>query len=348
MPIMTRGSRLLAAVAVIIAGVGPHAVAQETKGAPIVQRQVFAEHPTINVVNSIMRVKRDGLDGVLLVGSGNASMSCFVPDGGTASCVALKLTSVDAAQRVGSHAGDATSLLVHGLWGEPALALLGRNGEVAWRYDAKFTAMGHFAVLARQGGAEAVIAERNKGLLFFDAMTGKLRNTVQLAGQMTDVFRISGSDGHRYLMGLSGTGQVVVLTTAGDLVRATPNIGVFHAATSQGDNPVLFIAPKDTIYTLDEQLKRAGDWYAPQSGDLRISAVDCSVGPNGIVIALFIGSGSARGKTGLYVFGPDRRLLLTETSLYPNSGLLLLSSSEHSMAFLVGDRGRTWRYAITW
>jgi hypothetical protein len=31
-----------------------------------------------------------------------------------------------------------------------------------------------------------------------------------------------------------------------------------------------------------------------------------------------------------------------------NSGLLLLSSSEQSMAFLVGDRGRTWRYAVTW
>src|SRR2546425_560903 len=71
----------------------------------------FAEHPTINVVNTIMRVKRDGLDSVLIVGSGNASMSCFVPDGGTASCAALKLTSVDAAQLVGSHDGDATSLL---------------------------------------------------------------------------------------------------------------------------------------------------------------------------------------------------------------------------------------------
>src|SRR3989442_5009675 len=68
--------------------------------------------------------------------------------------------------------------------------------------------------------------------------------------------------------------------------------------------------------------------------------VDRSGGPNGIVMALFIGSGSARDKTGLYVFGPDRRLLHTETSLSPNSGLLLLSSSEHSVAFLVGDRGR--------
>jgi len=221
------------------------------------------------VVNTIMRVKRDGLDGVLIVGSGNASMSCFVPDGGTASCAALKLTSVDAAQLVGSHDGDATSLLVHGLWGEPALALLGRNGEVVWRYDAKFTAMGHFAVLAREGGTEAVIAERNKGLLFFDAITGKVRSTVQLTSQLTDVFRISGSDGHRYLMGLSGAGHVLVLTTAGELVRVTPNIGVFHAATSQGDNPVLFIAPRDTLYTLDEQLQRAGDWYAPQSADLR-------------------------------------------------------------------------------
>src|SRR4030095_1020769 len=109
MPIVTRGSRLLAAVTVVIAGVVPYVVAQGTKGAPTVQRGVFAEHPTINVVNTIMRVKRDGLDGVLIVGSGKASMSCFVPDGGTASCVALKLTSVDAAQRVGSHAGDATS-----------------------------------------------------------------------------------------------------------------------------------------------------------------------------------------------------------------------------------------------
>src|SRR5437867_12912776 len=86
MPISTRVSRLLAAIAALIAGVVPHAVAQETKGAPIVQREVFAEHPTINVVNTIMRVKRDGLAGVLIVGSGNASMSCFVPDGGTASC----------------------------------------------------------------------------------------------------------------------------------------------------------------------------------------------------------------------------------------------------------------------
>src|SRR5438093_3224840 len=243
MPISTRVSRLLAAIAALIAGVVPNAVAPETKGAPRVQREVFAEQPTINVVNTIMRVKRDGLDGVLIVGSGNASMSCFVPDGGTASCAALKLTSVDAAQLVGSHDGDATSLLVHGLWGEPALALLGRNGEVVWRYDAKFTAMGHFAVLAREGGTEAVIAERNKGLLFFDAITGKVRSTVQLTGQLTDVFRISGSDGHRYLMGLSGAGHVLVLTTAGELVRVTPNIGVFHAATSQGDNPVLFIAP---------------------------------------------------------------------------------------------------------
>src|SRR6058998_799444 len=133
MPISTRVSRLLAAIAALIAGVVPHAVAQETKGAPIVQREVFAEHPTINVVNTIMRVKRDGLDGVLIVGSGNASMSCFVPDGGTASCAALKLTSVDAAQLVGSHDGDATSLLVHGLWGNRPL--LSSTATARWSGD---------------------------------------------------------------------------------------------------------------------------------------------------------------------------------------------------------------------
>lgn len=327
-----------------IALVALAAVAQEPNGTPTIRREIFAEHSAIMVVHTIVRVKRGVQDGVLIVGSGEDSMSCFVPDGGTASCAPLKLTSVDAAQLVGSHDPGDASLLVHGLWGEPALARLDRNGNVAWRYDAKFAAMGHFAILARDG-PEAVIADRNKGLLFFDAMTGKLRRTVQLPGELSDVFAISGSDGHPYLMGLSGAGHVVVLTTTGEVARASPNIGVFHAATSQG---VLFIAPKDTLYTLDEQLKMAGGWYAPQSADLRISAVDRNDGPNGVVVALFIGSGSGRYKTSLYVFGPDRRLLHTESSLYPNSGLLLLSSSEHSVSFLVGDRGRTWRYTVTW
>jgi len=206
--------------------------------------------------------------------------------------------------------------------------------------------MGHFALLEADG-PEAVIAERKKGLLFFDAMTGKLRSTVQLPGDLKDLFAISGSDGHPYLMGLTGDGRVVLLTTAGKVLRVTPNLGVFHAAVSQGENPVLFIAPKDTLYTLDEHTK-AGEWYAPQSADLRISAVDQREGPTGAVVALFHGSGSTLYKTSLYVFGLDRRLLQTDSSLYPNSGLLLLSSSEHALSFLVGDRGRTWRYTVTW
>lgn len=330
-----------------VALVAVAAVAQEPNGTPTIRREVFAEHSAINVVNTIVRAKRGGQDGVLIVGAGaDVSMSCFVPDGGTASCAPLKLTSVDAAQPLGSRDAGDGSLLVQGLWGEPAIALLDRNGNVAWRYDAKFSAMGHFALLDADG-PEAVIAERKKGLLFFDATTGKLRSTVQLPGDLNDLFVISGSDGHPYLMGLTGDGRVVVLTTAGKVLRATPNIGVFHAAMSQGENPVLFIAPKDTLYTLDEHT-RAGGWYAPQSADLRISAVDRSEGPNGAVVAIFIGSGSTRDKTSLYVFGPDRRLLHTDSSLYPNSGLLLLSSSEHSLSFLVGDRGRTWRYTVTW
>lgn len=329
-----------------IALVALAAAAPKPNAAPTIQREIFAEHSAINVVNTIVRAKRGARDGVLIVGAGEASMSCFVPDGGSASCRPLKLTSVDAAQPVGSYDAGDPSLMVHGLWGEPALALLDRNGNVAWRYDAKFAAMGHFAILAHDGPV-AVIAERNK-LIFFDAMTGKLRSTVQMPGQLSHVFAISGSDGHRYLMGLSGAGHVVVLTTAGEIVRATPNIGVFHAATSNGENPVLFIAPKDTLYTLDEQLNKAGGWYAPQSAELHISAVDRSDERNEVAVALFIGSGRARRNTSLYVFGPNRRLLHTESSLYPNSGLLLLSSSEHSMSFLVGDRGRTWRYTVTW
>ncbi len=347
MAMSTGVSRHLAAVAVLAAGLVRCAVAQETKGPPTVRREVFLEHPAINVVNTIVHAKREGRDGVLIVGSGNASMSCFVPNDGSPSCAPLKVASVDAAQLVGSHETADASLLVHSLWGEPALALLDRNGDVAWRYDAKFAALGHFALLGGDG-REAVIAEDKKGLLFFDAITGKLRSTVPLRGTLGDVFAIAGSDGHRYLMGLSGAGHVVVLTTTGEVVRASPNIGVFHAATDPGDNPVLFIAPKDTIYTLDEQLRKAGEWYAPGSADLHISAVDRGDGANGGFVALFIGSGSARYTTGLYVFGPDRRLLHTETSLYPNSGLLLLSNSEHSLAFLVGDRGRTWRYAVAW
>jgi hypothetical protein len=349
----TRGLSIFTRTENPIAEAGPvrfvtQAIAVPTESAPTVRREVFAEHPTINVVYTIARMKRDGGDGVLIVGGGTSgSTSCFVPSGGGGSCTSLKLASVDAAQLIGSHDPGGPSLLVQGLWGEPAIALLDRNGNLAWRYDAKFTAMGHFAVLAGDG-PEAVIADRNKGLLFFNAMTGKLRSTVRLPGVLDGVFGISGSDGHPYLMGLTGAGQVVVLTTAGEVVRASPNIGVFHAAASPGDNPVLFIAPRDTLYTLDQQFETAGGWYAPQSADLHISAVDRTAGSNGVVVALFVGSGAARDKTGLYVFGPDRQLLLTESSLYRNSGLLLLSSSEHSMSFLVGDRGRTWRYTVTW
>jgi hypothetical protein len=349
----TRGKSIFTRTENPIADVGPvrfvtQAIAVPTESAPTVRREVFAEHPTINVVYTIARMKRDGGDGVLIVGGGTSgSTSCFVPSGGSGSCTSLKLASVDAAQLVGSNDPGGPSLLVSGLWGEPAIALLDGSGNLAWRYDAKFTAMGHFAVLAGNG-PEAVIADRNKGLLFFDAMTGKLRSTVRLPGVLDGVFGISGSDGHPYLMGLTGAGQVVVLTTAGEVVRASPNIGVFHAAASPGDNPVLFIAPRDTLYTLDQQFETAGGWYAPQSADLHISAVDRTAGSNGVVVALFVGSGSALDNTGLYVFGPDRRLLLTESSLHRNSGLLLLSSSEHSVSFLVGDLGRTWRYTVTW
>jgi len=208
-------------------------------------------------------------------------------------------------------------------------------------------ALALFAGATLTNGPEVVVAERNKGLLFFDAKTGKLRRTVQ-SPPLGDLFAVASSDGHRYLMALSGAGHVVVLTTAGEFVRATPNMGVFHAATNRGNDPAFFVAPKDTLYTLDDRLQTAGGWYAPESADLHIEAVDRSDGPNGVLLALFIGGGRTRGKTGLYVFGPDRQLLLTETSLYPNSGLLLLSSSEHSAAFLVGDLGRTWRYTVTW
>ena len=330
------------------AGAIPRAETQRIAAAGKFERELFAEHPAISVVSAIVRTKRDGQDGVLIVGSGpDVSTSCFVPDGGAASCAPLAVKDVLHAQPLASTDAANAPLLIQGVWGEPAVALLDRNGDhVAWRYDAKFAAMGRAALVAHDG-MEVVLGERNKGLLFFDAMTGKLRRTVQMP-PVGDLFTIFASDGHPYLMGLGAPGFVVVLTTAGEFVRGSRYLGVFHAARSPGTNAMLFVAPKDTLYTIDEQLQTGGGWYAPESAVLHIEAVDRSDGPNGVLVALFIGGGQTRGKTGLYVFGPDHQLLLTETSLYPNSGLLLLNSSEHSAAFVVGDLGRTWRYTVTW
>lgn len=104
------------------------AFAQEPNGTATVRREVFAEHSAINLVNRIVRTKPGGQDGVLIVGaSEEVSMSCFVPAGGSASCAPLKLSSVDAAQPIPSHDAADAPLLVHGLWGEPAIGLLDRK-----------------------------------------------------------------------------------------------------------------------------------------------------------------------------------------------------------------------------
>ena len=59
------------------------AFAQEASSTAIVRREVFAEHSAINLVNTIVRTKRGGQDGVLIIGAGQeVSMSCFVPFGG--------------------------------------------------------------------------------------------------------------------------------------------------------------------------------------------------------------------------------------------------------------------------
>ena len=60
--------------------------AQEPSSTATVRREVFAEHSAINLVNTIVRTKRGGQDGVLIIGAGEeVSMSCFVPFGGSAS-----------------------------------------------------------------------------------------------------------------------------------------------------------------------------------------------------------------------------------------------------------------------
>jgi hypothetical protein len=315
---------------------------------PNSQREVFANLPGFNVVDAIARYTSDGHKGVLIIASGSTSESCFVPDGGVTACVPLRGVVVAGAELAQGRSPDSAALFVSGLWGEPAVALVNASGDVVWRYDAKFTAMGHFALLRSSSGLEAVVAEPDAGLVYFDALSGKRQATVTLPGVLTDIFTLSKKDGQQYLLGVAGSGKIVALSAAGSVLKVSPSLGVFHAATAAGDSSVLFIAPADTVYAIDEQLQRSGGWLAPGSADLHITAIDRNAGPTEATVAVFVGSGSARLTTGLYAFGPTGQLLLRDQSLYPTSGLLLLRNDEHSMVFLVGDRERVWQYTVNW
>jgi len=330
-------------------------------------KKLFYENRDLNLIRE-MKVGKFGMDktGLMVVGGSGACLLTL--EGQPVRCITYKSLNLSSVQVIELPKQNTYAFVAGGLWGGPAAVVMDSEGKVKWRYDAKFKAMGAPAVIDLGASDERVVAmfEREHGLLFFDLDNGKLLSVSQPSAKLRSLRAIDfDGDGRKELLANDTTDRLIAITSSGEVVMPTES-QVFTFAVTQTEPPNIVTTPdiarqmvapnvvatkSGKMFVYDRKFQRVASWDAPHPypGTSYLSLVAAEpLGPpnqrSGLV-SLFTGTGSWR-KTPLFVHTWEGRLIYEELPEDDYLSVLpLLSAEQGTVSFLVGGRGRVWRYS---
>jgi len=243
---------------------------------------------------------------------------------------------------VADSAGAPAAIVGSGDWGRPSAAVMGLDGQVRWRYDAEYQAMGTPAIVDRDGKRVVLVQHGEKGLQAFDFETGRAVPAGEPPGHIVASEDFDG-DGRRDVLAMPVRGLLWITDGGGGEVGSLRMDEPFRASVTTS-------APRFVVLSLDQRI-------AIHDGKLALVKTLRAPGaepPLHVAASAFLGSGSGapfvavfKGRGGwhksiVYVFDAAGKPIYKE----------ILDGDFQSVApygqrgFLLGGRGKVLLYSF--
>lgn len=240
--------------------------------------------------------------------------------------------------------GSPAAIVGSGGWGKPSAAVLNVNGQLKWRYDASYDAMGSVAVLDSSAGRFVVASDSKRGLLYFDFASGKVVRT----GTERKVIASADftGDGRRDLL-LSPKEDEFLVLDGEDREVASLHVSKdywYEPAVTNTGRPFVVLSAGSVLDIYDSRLTLAKRFDAKgvTSPMHVVAAAFLGTGPDAPFVAVYNGRGGW-GRSVLYYFAAGGGLVYKEILGDDYPSVTPLTSADGT-AFLVGGRGEVWLY----
>ncbi|SDX46132.1 hypothetical protein [Flavobacterium degerlachei] len=233
-----------------------------------------------------------------------------------------------------------------GIWGKPSAAVFDINGQLKWKKESGFDAMGKTAVLDDGEERFVVLENKNQELLYLNFETGEV-------ARKGSAKRIIGSadftgDGHYELLAANGETDFAVFNgKAQEISRLTLSDDYWYEPVlTSSALPLVVISAEEILEVYDSKLKIVKKYKAAGAGSKMhvVAATFIGNGPDAPFAALYKGRGGWH-RSILYVFSATGELVYKEIIVDSFQSITAVPSNDKKV-ILIGGRNEVIRYSF--
>jgi hypothetical protein len=233
-----------------------------------------------------------------------------------------------------------------GLWGKPSATVFDINGQLKWKIESGFDAMGKNAVLDDGEERFVVLENKNQELLYLNFETGEVV-------RKGSAKRIIGSadftgDGHYELLAADGETDFAVFNGKEQEISRlkVSDAYWYEPVLTSSVLPFVVVSAEENLDVYDSKLKIVKKYKATGAGDKMhvVAATFIGDGPDAPFAALYKGRGGWH-RSILYVFSSTGELVYKEILGDDFQSIAAVPSNENN-AILIGGRNEVIRYSF--
>jgi hypothetical protein len=247
---------------------------------------------------------------------------------------------------VGNTSEEPSYILGGGLWGKPSAAVFDINGQLKWKKEYGFDAMGKTAVLDDGEERFVVLENKNQEFLYLNFETGEVV-------RKGSAKRIIGSadftgDGHYELLAVTGETDFAVFNgKEREISRLeVSDVYWYEPMLTASVLPFVVLSAEVNLDVYDSKLKIVKKYKAAGAGAKMhvVAATFIGNGPKAPFAALYTGRGGWH-RSILYVFSSTGELVYKEILGDDFQSIAAVPSNENN-AILIGGRNEVIRYSF--
>jgi hypothetical protein len=233
-----------------------------------------------------------------------------------------------------------------GLWGKPSAAVFDINGQLKWKKESGFDAMGKSAVLDDGEERFIVLENKNQELLYLNFESGEVVRKVS-AKRIIGSADFTGDDHYELLAADGETDFAVFNGKEQEISRLTLSDDYWYEPVlTSSVLPFIVVSAEENLDVYDSKLKIVKKYKATGAGDKMhvVAATFIGDGPDAPFAALYKGRGGWH-RSILYVFSSTGELVYKEILGDDFQSITAVSSSDKK-TILIGGRNEVIRYSF--
>jgi hypothetical protein len=244
--------------------------------------------------------------------------------------------------------GEPSYIIGSGLWGKPSAAVLDMSGQLKWKKEYGYNAMGMAAILDDGDERFVVLEKKDQGLLFLNFESGEIVREDTLNKLKILASADFSGDGHQeILVGLAETEFAIYDGKLNQLNKISLSDDYWYEPiVTSTIQPFIVISAGNVLDVYDSKLNFVKKFEAEGAlSPMHVSAATfLGEDPNAPFAAVYIGRGGWDTSV-LYVFSSTGKLVYKE--ILKGSFQSITSVPEgDKMEFLLGGRDEIFRYSF--